>query len=230
MNIHEIEQLYIQNHDFIISIDEAGRGPWAGPVTVGAVVVDKQALIRISELKTLNDSKKVSSKKRAILEKEIMDIVNSYTVADIDVSTIDRINILEATKLGVITCLDKIMSEKLWRAKPIISIGILIDGKFNNLESLIKELASFSNIKFELNTVIDGDAICPSISAASILAKEHRDNLMIKLHKEYPEYGFNQHKGYGTKLHQKRLKMFGPSKIHRKSFKPIKEALLNQIL
>ena len=223
MTINTLEEQYLEEFDFLISLDEAGRGPWAGPVTVGAVLLDRDHLFKICELEYLNDSKIVSAKKRHLLEDLIKDSVLDYEISDIDIETIDRINILEATKLGVITCLDKLVS----KFDKKYSIGILIDGKFNRLELLIKELASFNNTKFEIQTVVDGDALCPSIAAASILAKEHRDNLMRELHKQYPEYAFDKHKGYGTKLHQERLKLFGPSSIHRKSFKPIKELILS---
>jgi ribonuclease HII len=230
MQVHSFEKEFLEKYDFIISIDEAGRGPWAGPVTVGAVVLDKHLLEQIVLLEKLNDSKKISSKNRNILETQIKEIVANYHISDISVETIDSVNILEATKLGVLECLEKIVETQITRIfeganytnTQQLKIGILLDGKFNNLESLINQLAIFQNVLYELRTVIDGDALCPSIAAASILAKEHRDRLMLDLHKKYPEYGFDKHKGYGTQLHQERLKIFGPSEIHRKSFAPIK--------
>lgn len=230
MNIHKFEVDFLNKYDIVISLDEAGRGPWAGPVTIGAILFNSEDLESIVNLSSLNDSKKVSEKKRFILEKKILEIIKYSEISDVDVETIDRINILEATKLGIINCLDKLLNNLQLDSINFSSIGILIDGKFNNLETLVNQLASFQNKTFEIKTVIDGDALCPSISAASILAKEHRDKIMREIHKQFPEYGFDKHKGYGTKLHQDRLKLFGPTILHRKSFKPIKEMLIASIL
>ena len=106
----------------------------------------------------------------------------------------------------------------------------MIDGKFNGLNELVLELSVFQDVNFEIEIIVDGDALCPSIAAASILAKEHRDRLMNNMHKKYPEYGFDKHKGYGTKIHIERLNLFGHCDIHRKSFRPIKNILENKNL
>ncbi|MEI7603568.1 MAG: ribonuclease HII [bacterium] len=221
MTINQLEKVFLEKYKYIIGVDEAGRGPWAGPVTIGAVLLDVEKLNAISALKFLNDSKKLNHKKREILDKEIKECVKTYTIADISHEIIDEINILEATKTGILSCLEDIINS----AQNINSVGILIDGKFNNIKELISELGVFQGIEWDVETVVDGDALCPSISAASILAKEHRDRLMHDLHKIYPEYGFDKHKGYGTKFHSDMLKIFGPSDIHRKSFRPIRELL-----
>lgn len=207
----------------IIAIDEAGRGPWAGPVTVGGVLINATDLVKISELEFLNDSKKISPKRREVLEKQLLELNFPHSIANIEADIIDQINILEATKLGVITVIDELISQNIEILNG--NVGILIDGKFSGLEKLMQEFAWQENVKSEIRTVIDGDALCPSIAAASILAKEHRDRLMLDLHAKYPEYAFDQHKGYGTKLHMERLATFGPSEIHRKSFKPIKKLI-----
>lgn len=225
MKIHDIENTSLETCTYLIGIDEAGRGPLAGPVTVGAVLIDKEKLNTISLFEFLNDSKKLTHKRRVVLEKNLMENIIHSSISDVDVETIDRINILEATKLGILNTLEEIILYIKSIKKEGEKIGILIDGKFNNIKDLIDQLADFKDINYDLQTIVDGDALCPSIAAASILAKEHRDALMGKLHIKYPEYAFDKHKGYGTKLHMERLNIFGPSEIHRKSFAPVRNLL-----
>lgn len=186
------EKQYLEKgYKFIAGMDEAGRGPLAGPVTAACCIMDLSHIIS-----GINDSKKIPGKKREVLFNSITDNAFSYRIVDIDNNIIDEINILEATKKAM-----KIASGNL-AIKPEI---ILIDAVKDNFG-----VPSLS--------LIHGDALSYSIAAASILAKVHRDDLMKKYAELYPEYGFEKHKGYGTKLHIEMLKKYGPCPIHRKTF------------
>lgn len=177
----------------IAGIDEVGRGPLIGPVTV---CICEMPLTSDKFIDGVNDSKKLSEKKRETLYKSILETCLSYKIIDIDEKIIDEINILEATKLAMNKALNEI--EK----KPDL---VLIDAV---------KLDTSINTK----SIIKGDATSYNIAAASILAKVHRDNIMIKLAEEFPEYGFERNKGYGTKEHIEALKKYGPTPYHRKSF------------
>lgn len=178
----------------IAGIDEAGRGPLAGPVVAAAVILpDGHGIIG------LDDSKKLTAKKRGVLEIEIIE-KTLYHIALCDQSEIDSINILQATMLA------------MKRAAVGLSCKpdhILVDG--NRLPKW----------DYQAEAVIGGDAIHPCISAASILAKEYRDRMMIAAAEEYPEYGWERNKGYGTAEHMAALKKYGPTPLHRKSFAPV---------
>jgi ribonuclease HII len=188
---------YSKGLRFVAGVDEAGRGPLAGPVVASAVVFPKNCIID-----NLNDSKKLSPKKREILFKIIKEKALFYAISVIDSNIIDKINILQATLLAM---KDSILQlEK----KPDIC---LIDGNCK-----VKEL------DIAQETIIGGDAKSAVIAAASILAKVTRDTLMDEYAKEYPLYGFEKHKGYGTKKHIEAIKGYGICPIHRKSFVPIK--------
>lgn len=175
-------------------IDEAGRGPLAGPVVVASCIMpldDDKILYGI------NDSKKLTEKAREELYEKIKQTAIDYSIQVVDENTIDEINILQATKLGMknsVNCL---------REKPNL---ILVDA-VKNLDCETRQKA-----------IIKGDATSYSIAAASILAKVYRDKLMVELDKEYPQFNFAKHKGYGTTEHIKILKEIGPSKVHRKTF------------
>jgi ribonuclease HII len=186
----------------IIGVDEAGRGPWAGPVVAASVKL--RSLNKQKEFyKEIKDSKKLSEKKRAILYQQIISDSNiEYYYSVISNIVIDDINILAATKAAMVNCLNQYDSEH---------DEVLIDGN---------QIVDF---KSPVKAVIGGDDLIFEISAASIIAKEVRDNLMLEYDKEFPEYGFKKHKGYGTKLHRDALLKCGPCPIHRYSFKPIKE-------
>ena len=177
----------------IAGIDEAGRGPLAGPVVCACVIMplDKDKIID-----GINDSKKLSAKKREILFDQIVEIATDYSVVEVDPATIDKINILNATKLGMKKALDGL------KIKPSV---VLIDAV--KVDTDIKQ-----------ESIIKGDALSYNIAAASILAKVYRDRLMVKLSDKFPEYNFAKHKGYGTKEHIEALKLFGKSPIHRDSF------------
>ena len=177
--------------EFIAGIDEAGRGPLAGPVVCAAVILPLDG-----QIEGVDDSKKLSPKKRELLYQQIIDRAISYCIVEIDEKTIDKINILQATKLGMQRVLDGLT------VKPQ---RVLIDAV--KLDTDLPQ-----------ENIIHGDAISYSIAAASILAKVHRDRLMKKLDQKYPEYNFARHKGYGTKEHIENLKKFGKCEIHRESF------------
>lgn len=189
----EENKLYEKNLQYICGIDEAGRGPLAGPVVVGAVVLPKDSFIE-----GVNDSKKISEKKREMLYEKITSEAISYSVGIVDQKTIDEINILNATKLGV-----KLALEGL-KVKPEI---IMVDA-LNNMDTLGIPYIS----------VIKGDAKNYCIAAASIIAKVTRDRIMREWDEVYPQYGFAKHKGYGTSEHIKAIKEDGPCILHRKSF------------
>lgn len=178
---------------YIAGIDEAGRGPLAGPVAVASVIMPLGNDDIISEV---NDSKKLTEKKRERLFDEIISKAIAYHIEFVDVETIDTINILNATKLGMLTCINSLS------VKPDV---VLIDA-----------VKIDSDIPTE--SIIKGDALSYSIACASILAKVSRDRLMLELDKEYPQYNFKKHKGYGTKEHIENLKKFGKCKEHRNTF------------
>ncbi len=175
---------------FIAGVDEAGRGPLAGPVVVASVVMPLNCIIE-----GINDSKKLSAKKREMLYDKIVASAIDYHIAIVDEKTVDEINILQATKQGMKQCVEALKNVD----------AVLIDAV--PLNTGIKTIS-----------IIHGDALSYNIAAASILAKVTRDRLMVEYDKMYPEYGFAKHKGYGTKQHIEALKKYGPCKIHRKTF------------
>ena len=186
------EKHYLEGYTAVCGLDEAGRGPLCGPVVAAAVILPLGL-----EIEGLNDSKKLSEKKREALYDEIIRTAKCYSVALVDAQTIDRINIREATKLCMAKAVDGLGVEPDF---------LLIDGNF--------VINRISNERF----VIGGDALSLSIGAASILAKVTRDRLMKEIHEEFPEYNFLKHKGYGTKEHIEAIKKHGPSVHHRRSF------------
>lgn len=189
------EKSYIEKgYSFIAGMDEAGRGPLAGPVVCASVIMplDKDKIIE-----GVNDSKKLSAKKREVLFDKIIKTALDYKITVIDHKTIDEINILNGTKLGMKKCIDELI------IKPDI---VLVDA-VNKLD-----------ISCEYLPIIKGDAKSYSIASASILAKVYRDRLMLELDKKYPNYNFKKHKGYGTKEHIECLKKYGKCEIHRDTF------------
>lgn len=177
----------------IAGMDEAGRGPLAGPVAVAIAIMP---LEQDKIIEGVNDSKKLTEKKRDALYEQIINTAISYHIEFVDENTIDTINILNATKLGMIKCIKEI------GVSPVI---VLIDAVKLDADVPTK-------------SIIKGDALSYSIACASILAKVSRDRLMLELDKKYPQYNLKKHKGYGTKEHIENLKKYGPSPIHRKSF------------
>ena len=181
------DSLYSEGYEYICGIDEAGRGPLCGPVVAAAVILPKDKYIE-----GVNDSKKLSPKKREKLYDDIKKEAISVGIGIVDVDIIEEINILNATKLAMI--------------KAIKPDYLLIDGN------------QLIDIDIEKQTVVSGDAKSESIAAASIIAKVTRDRMLINFDKLYPEYGFAKHKGYGTKIHIEAIKKYGLTPIHRKSF------------
>lgn len=205
LNLNEEQSLFSQGYKLIGGIDEAGRGPLAGPVVAACVVWGSDfdaGKLGYTELKFLRDSKRIDEKKREQLFKIIHEEALEIGVGICDHKTIDRANIFQATFLAMKKALGSLKN------KPNF---ILIDGKF-----------IIPNCSYEQKAIIKGDSKIFSIMAASIIAKVTRDRLMKKFHEEYPNYCFDQHKGYGTKLHLEMLKKYGPCPIHRRSFGPVK--------
>ncbi len=178
-------------YDLICGIDEAGRGPLAGEVYAAAVVLPKGL-----EIEGLNDSKKLSEKKRELLFDIIIKEAISYSITNVNADMIDEINILNATMLAMKNACEMVECDYA-----------LIDG--NRMPS---------GLKVPAETIVKGDSKCACIAAASILAKVSRDRKMLEYDEKFPEYFFAKHKGYGTKVHVEALLKHGPCEIHRKSF------------
>ncbi len=192
-NMWQIEDsFYAQGYRVICGVDEAGRGPLAGPVCAAAVILPEHL-----EIPGLTDSKKLTDKKRRELFPLIQEQAVAYGIGLASQEEIDEINILQATFLAMERALSQL------DVRPDM---VLIDG---NRER---------DFGVPVQTVIKGDSLSANIAAASILAKVTRDNLMVELAKQYPQYGFEIHKGYGTKAHYEALRQYGASPIHRRSF------------
>jgi len=193
VNMWEIEDsFYSDNIQVICGVDEAGRGPLAGPVCAAAVILPKDL-----EIPGLTDSKKLTDKKRRELFPLIQEQAVAYGIGFATEHEIDEINILQATFLAMQRALDQL------KVRPDLA---LIDGNREKDFGLL------------VKTVVKGDSLSANIAAASVLAKVTRDNLMMEFSEKYPEYGFEIHKGYGTKAHYAALREFGPSPIHRMTF------------
>lgn len=179
---------------YIAGVDEVGRGPFAGPVVCAAVILplEKKNLIE-----GIDDSKKLKEGERERLAELIKERAIAYKICEVDNKTIDRINILQATKLCMKQAVEGLAVE------PDV---VFVDGNFK------------IDITFPQQTLIKGDALSYSIGAASILAKVYRDRLMCEFDKIYPQYGFAQHKGYGTKMHRDAIREYGLCEIHRRTF------------
>jgi len=180
-------------------VDEAGRGPLAGPVVVAAVILPSN-----HELDSLDDSKRLTVLKRERLAPQIENQAIAYAVEYVEVDEIDRVNILQATMNG--------MQRAVENLQPAPQHA-LIDGN------------RAPGLPCKVTTVVGGDALIASISAASVLAKVYRDRLMLSMHDLYPDYGFDRHKGYPTAFHLERLEALGPCPIHRKSFAPVRKVI-----
>ncbi len=240
------KELLGKGYGFVVGVDEAGRGPLAGPVVAAATIV-RNDKFQISNFKSnsneqnsnnknwnlIRDSKKLSAKQR---EKAFDFVLENFHVGIgiCDHETIDRINILEASFLAMKKALTNLIkssnfqfpifnfqsisnnqiSSDLKNEKQLLKYIILVDGN--------KKIPNFSG---EQLAVVGGDKIVKSISAASIVAKVTRDRMMMEAHEKYPQYHFDKHKGYGTKIHMESLKQYGPCEIHRKSFAPVKKTL-----
>lgn len=193
INMWEIEDSFREKGIHLIcGVDEAGRGPLAGPVCAAAVILPRDA-----EIPGLNDSKKLSDKKRRELYPLIQEKALAYGIGFASHEEIDEINILQATYLAM---------ERALAALSITPEQVLIDGN------------RAKDFGLPVKTVVHGDSLSMSIAAASVLAKVTRDDLMLQMAQEYPQYSFEIHKGYGTKAHYEALRTYGPSPIHRNTF------------
>lgn len=181
---------------YIAGVDEVGRGCLAGAVVAAACILDLSKPLP----EGLNDSKKISEKKRGTIAAELKQTVVAYAVAQVEADEIDEINILQATKKAM-----RLAIERLAPAADFLLIDAL----------------QLKEINLPQKAIIKGDAISASIAAASILAKTYRDNLMQEMCKVYPEYGFSKHVGYGTKAHFEALRQYGACPLHRKSFRGV---------
>lgn len=193
MNMWEFEhKCFDCGYQLVCGVDEAGRGPLAGPVCAAAVILPPDI-----DIPGLNDSKKLTDKKRRELFPVIQEVAVAYAVAISDEKEIDEINILQATYLAMERAINHL------KVKPDFA---LIDGN------------RAKDFGIPLETVVKGDSRSASIAAASILAKVTRDDMMLEMAQKYPEYGFDIHKGYGTKAHYEALSQYGPCEIHRMTF------------
>lgn len=198
-------------------IDEAGRGPLAGPVVASCAILNQDDFLGENSneiLKKINDSKKLSKTNRQKIFIELKKKIK-FGVGIVDEKTIDEINILQATKLAMLRSFID-----LQKKHTIFPQFILIDGNFLPFDKQDKIQ--------EMSAIIKGDQKSLSIAAASIIAKETRDEIMTKLHEEYPNYDLDRHFGYPTKLHIEKIREFGIENFHRKSFQPIKSMLQNE--
>ncbi len=187
----------------VAGVDEAGRGPLAGPVVVAAVILDPQQPVA-----GLDDSKRLSARRRESLFEQIQQRALAWSIVHIEVADIDRLNILQATLWGM--------------QRSVIALNpkptrVLIDGN------------RAPELDFDVQTIVQGDRLEPAISAASILAKVSRDRHMLTLHEAFPHYGFDQNKGYPTTDHMQRLQQHGPCSHHRKSFAPVRRLLQSEL-
>jgi ribonuclease HII len=183
----------------VAGIDEAGRGPLAGPVVAGAVILNRHTVIE-----GLQDSKKLTARRRAELAGDIRRHALAWSVAWADAAEIDSLNILEATLLAM---------RRAILGLPLLPHYVQIDG--NRLPEL-----TFGSERIDGEAIVGGDATNAAISAASIVAKVCRDQIMVEMDRIYPDYGFARHKGYGTADHRERIDRFGPCQQHRRSFRP----------
>ena len=198
-NLEFEKKYYDLGLEYIAGSDEAGRGPLAGPLVVAACILPKGY-----ENELINDSKKLTDKKRRALYEVIKKDALAYHIEVIDIEIIDKINIYQASKLGMKICLEKL------KIKPQAAL----------LDAMKLEM------DYPVESIIKGDARSISIAAASILAKVYRDDLMIEYDKEYPGYDFKKNMGYGTKKHLEALDTLGITPIHRKTYEPVKTMLL----
>ena len=181
-----------KGYKFVCGIDEAGRGPLCGPVCAAAVILPVDC-----EIDGINDSKKLSEKKREAIFDVIKDKAIAYSVSMVDAKTVDEINILQATFLAMRNAVD----------------GLTVKADYALIDGNQKP-----GLSIPQQTVVKGDAKSVSIAAASILAKVSRDRYMLKVAEQYPEYEFTKHKGYGTKLHYEMIEKYGVSPVHRRTF------------
>jgi ribonuclease HII len=238
------KKLAEKGFDFVIGVDEAGRGPLCGPVVAAAVSLrnfqfsifnfqlnSNDQIFNDSMWKLVRDSKKLSEKQR----EKVFDFIQENFHVGIglcDHKTIDRINILEASFLAMKKAVASLKREMTNDKFPMTNQIQNLNDKNQDTKYEIRDTRyvilvdgnkKIPNFSMEQMAIVGGDEIVKSISAASIVAKVTRDRIMLEMHKKYPQYGFNKHKGYGTKMHMEALKKHGASEIHRQSFAPVKK-------
>ena len=194
-------RLWSDGYRRIAGLDEAGAGPWAGPVSAGCVILDES---KLDTLVGVTDSKKLSHEKRVQFAKRIEESAFAYSVAIASPDEIDQINIRQASLLAMRRALQNVIAQ------------------CEQVDYLLIDARKLEDIKIPQENIIRGDSTSLSIAAASILAKVHRDEIMFEAAKNFPGYGFEKHKGYGTKQHQEALDLLGVTPIHRKSFAPVR--------
>lgn len=192
------DDLFLSGYRNIAGVDEVGRGSLAGPLLAAAVILDRKNLM----IEGLNDSKKISIKKRECIYKKIINSCVSWSAAKISSQKIDEISIKDANILAIKRAANKL------KVKPD---AVLVDYIYVDLDA-------------EVLPIVNGDELSVSIAAASIIAKVTRDKIMVELSKYYPEYGFERNKGYGTKEHLEALRIYGPSAVHRLSFNRVSDS------
>lgn len=195
--------LWAKGFKYVVGVDEVGRGPLAGPVVAAAVILDPN-----NKIEGLNDSKQLTAKKRQLLLKEIQQKSIAYAYSFVSEETIDKINIYQASKQAMLEAINKL------DIKP---------------EYILSDAMPLKEATVPYDAIIKGDTLSASIAAASILAKVTRDDFMVEMDKTYPGYGFAKNKGYPTKAHFLALEEIGICKIHRKSYKPVKDIIQKQI-
>jgi ribonuclease HII len=188
------------NAKLIAGVDEAGRGPLAGSVVAAAVILDNS-----HSIVGLTDSKKLSAVKRGLLETQIKQNAIAWAIGEASCTEIDEINILQASLLA--------MKRAILQLNPVPERALIDGNRVPDIPGL------------RMRAIVKGDLYEPCISAASILAKQHRDRQMLELDRQYPQYRFAQHKGYPTQLHRSLLKQYGVSPVHRISFRPVRELI-----
>jgi len=205
-------------HPLVAGLDEAGRGPWAGPVVAAAVVFPVE--IHLTQLKGLQDSKRLSARQREKWFDIITNMAAMVGVGQASPREIDRVNILQATRLAMLRALVHL---------PTLPAALLIDAvqlRPDDLSLLSSGNTShFDALLSNQHSFVRGESVSLSIAAASVIAKVTRDRQMARLDQTHPDFGFARHKGYGTKAHQAALEKFGPTTAHRQSFAPIKKLL-----
>ncbi len=209
-NLYEFDlKMLASSENDLVGVDEVGRGCLAGPVVAAAAVIDYKKFTKLSDpIKSLFiDSKKLSPKKRQLALENMSSFLKQSYIAEVDAQEVDRLNILWASLKAMYLAVNKVSSECL---KPLV----LVDGN-----------QKIPKLSIAQETVVKGDSKSLCIAVASILAKEHRDQLMKQMDIRYPGYEFSKHVGYGTKLHKEKLDQLGPCHIHRKTFAPVKKLL-----
>ncbi|MBI9009858.1 MAG: ribonuclease HII [Tenericutes bacterium] len=197
------KNLWNSGFKYVVGVDEVGRGPLAGALVAAAVILDPN-----NPIIGLNDSKQLSHKKRVELLKEIKEKALAYAYHFVDVETIDKINIYQSSKLAMIESIKKLDIQA---------------------EFILSDAMPLKEAEIPYEAIIKGDTLSASIAAASILAKETRDDYMIEMDKLYPGYGFRNHKGYPTKAHLAAMDQIGICDIHRKSYKPVQKIIQKQL-